>query len=133
MSEPKRVSHVTTGRNVRIVRYWDTAPPEMWEASDARVGALADAIIEHTRELISMPSPPPSEPGMPPGMVTGRLRRSFYARKVGLGHYQVGNSAPYAKRLELGSPPVAPRPFMVPGLLAFASHFSAIRLAGGEG
>lgn len=44
----------------------------------------------------------PSQPGEPPSIITGQLRRSVIMRPKGRGHVQVGATAVYARIQELG-------------------------------
>lgn len=64
-------------------------------------------------------SPPPSEPGEPPAVRTGRLRASITSRVVQDGDnaiVEVGTNVVYAVPLEFGTEHIKPRPFMGPAL-----------------
>lgn len=64
---------------------------------------------------------PPSEPGRPPAVVTGRLRGSVTWRlgEDALGLYaDIGTAVEYGLYLELGTIYMAPRPFLRPALEA---------------
>ncbi len=64
---------------------------------------------------------PPSAPGRPPAVRTGRLRGSITWR-LGvdlLGPYaDIGTAVIYGRYLELGTAYIAPRPFLTPALHA---------------
>jgi hypothetical protein len=64
---------------------------------------------------------PPSSPGHPPAVVTGRLRGSITWRigEDALGLYaDIGSAVEYALYLEEGTVNMAPRPFLKPALEA---------------
>ena len=63
--------------------------------------------------------PPPSVPVSGPAVRTGRLRSSISWRvdADGTGLYaDVGSAVEYAKYVELGTPRMAPRPYLLPAL-----------------
>lgn len=63
---------------------------------------------------------PPSRPGQPPHVLTGRLRQSIThdVRRDGSTFIgRVGTNVEYARHLELGTRKMAPRPYLRPALL----------------
>jgi HK97 gp10 family phage protein len=78
-----------------------------------RLEKAAILVKNATKEEISEPSPPTSEPGEAPHKHTGRLRASISHQvdKDALKAY-VGTNVKYGKWLELGTKKMAPRPFL---------------------
>lgn len=83
----------------------------------AGVEAAADFLAEKVREEISTPFPPASDPYMPPHLRSGVLRDSIGWVWNG-DVVELGSTAEYAYFLELGTSKMAPRPFILPAILA---------------
>ena len=81
---------------------------------------LAARFTETVQASISESSPPPSEPGEPPHLRTGALRRSVQIVKADPEEVVVEVSAPYGAHLEFGTSRMEPRPFVAPALNAAA-------------
>lgn len=71
-------------------------------------------------------TPPPSSPGQPPSVRTGRLRGSITWR-VGVDalspYVDVGSAVTYAAYVELGTSRMAARPYLRPALEAARINF----------
>lgn len=89
----------------------------------------ADAIVEAARHLIGVQGPPPSEPGDPPHVDSGRLIDSLYAEIDAAGlAARVGSTEEHAVYTEVGTSRMAPRPWLVPACV-LAADDAARRLA----
>ena len=80
---------------------------------------VAARIVETVIESIGTPFPPPSEPGEPPHVRTGALRRSVRIEREEPGAVYIavggtGTGVPYAAALEFGTSRMEPRPFVSP-------------------
>ena len=87
---------------------------------------LAARFTETVQASISESSPPPSEPGEPPHLRTGALRRSVQIVKAEPDEVTVEVSAPYGAHLEFGTSRMEPRPFVSPALNAAALEAAEI-------
>jgi len=97
-------------------------------SADLRIGLLAREGQEFVKESFGT-SPPgkvrsrrfiaggdhtASQPGYPPNIDTGRLKRSIAVRKDAPLQWAVATDVPYSVHLEFGTFRMAPRPFMGP-------------------
>jgi hypothetical protein len=48
----------------------------------------------------------------------------MYVKRLGSGEYEIGFDAPHAAWMELGTPTILPRPFLLPALYAMAGELS---------
>jgi phage gpG-like protein len=108
---------------------WDLAAlAEILNSPDGPVGrdlARRAALVETAaKQEVGGAWPPPSQPGEPPHLRTGRLRTSISWRlgadEAGL-YADIGSNVEYAGYLELGTDRMAARPFLRPALKAAAS------------
>ena len=70
-------------------------------------------------------SPPPSEPGQPPGVDMGNLKDSIRAEQESELVWVVATGVPYAPPLEFGTRRMAARPFMRPAVEVVRPDFYA--------
>jgi HK97 gp10 family phage protein len=89
------------------------------KASEAAAQAAAEFLARAVRAAVATPFPPPSAPLTPPHRRSSVLQNSIRAEKTAEG-WSVGSNAPYAAWLETGTRRMAPRPFMLPTVLANA-------------
>ena len=70
----------------------------------AAMGAVAMRAVQAELGTSShaLGTPTPSQPGEPPSLITGQLRRSVIMRPKGRAHVQVGATTVYARIQELG-------------------------------
>ena len=112
--------------NNRLRLRWRVPPAKLVSMVEVRCNMVLDKfsmeLVNYIVEKISTSCPPHSDPGMPPNVETGNLRRniawetpSYLRRRIGTG---VGNasSVGYAMWLEFGTRTMAPRPFLRPSL-----------------
>jgi len=74
--------------------------------------AVANAMRDQVADSVTGPSP--SEPGNPPGLVTGALHDSITVEQTGPEQFTLTSLVGYAGFLELGTEKMAARPFFVP-------------------
>ena len=75
---------------------------------------VVEQLVEHARGLVGTPGPPASSPGDPPHADSGALRDGIIGGVSPDGaRAMLGTNVPYGVMLELGTPRVAPRPWMV--------------------
>lgn len=105
------------------------------EFTPVALSTVTDFAVEYMHDHWSSTSP--SSPGKPPAVVSGALDESIYAEGSGRdaggrfaskGAVQsqfIQIASEYAAALEFGYPPrnLAPRPFLVPALMAAAEEF----------
>jgi hypothetical protein len=101
---------------------------QMSAATRAATAKALHLIERNTKKQLTSSShqagtPTPSQPGEPPSLVTGNLRRSIAVTgpdPLGLGRWKgsVGPTAIYGRAQELGNPDrnLPARPFMRPGV-----------------
>ena len=89
---------------------------ERAQGTDTRLNkALTLCALKVERTAKEDMSPPPSQPGQPPAVDTGRLRASITHRIEGNVAF-VGTTVEYAAYLEYGTSRIEPRPFLHPAL-----------------
>jgi HK97 gp10 family phage protein len=94
---------------------------EFWEKNRKDLGdRLERAAIYLENEIkksVSDKSPPVSDPGNPPNVDTGELRRSI-THEVDRDNLvaRVGTNKIYGRYLEMGTDKMQPRPFLAPAL-----------------
>jgi len=82
-------------------------------------------LVEAIKEKISIQGPPPSKPGEPPHIDTGRLIASYdHAIEARSLTAHVGTPTPYAAHLEEGTDTMAARPHVIPSLLEQADKIA---------
>lgn len=112
----------------KLRRLRDRAP-ETADLAAAAMAAVAMAAVQ--RELGRTSHDPgtltPSQPGEPPSLITGQLRRSVIMKPKGPGHVQVGATTVYARIQELGgwtgrghATYLPPRPYLKAALVKLA-------------
>ena len=82
---------------------------------------IGTVMVEDVMGTISEAFPPASEPGEPPHVRTGALRRSVRVKEasplyVAVAAGGAGTLVPYAAALEFGTSKMEPRPFMIPAV-----------------
>lgn len=102
-----------------------------WDDSERALAVIGTEVTNEVKVLVTGPSP--SEPGQPPGLVTGGLRLSYkWEPRVTRGRYRevwigsdksvlqptTGRQVDYAPYLEFGTRRMAPRPHFRPAVLA---------------
>lgn len=87
---------------------------EAEDRADKLLGKLAFDLEGDIKTHFSRKSP--SDPGDPPGVVTGALKNSITSQHVARGHWMVGDGVEYGYWLEYGTARMKPRPFMRPAV-----------------
>jgi phage gpG-like protein len=99
--------------------------PAIADLAATAMGAVAMREVQRQLGLTehSLGTPTPSQPGQPPSLVTGQLRRSVVMVPKGRAHVQVGATTVYARIHELGGNAgrnhasyLPPRPYLKPAL-----------------
>src|SRR3990167_603551 len=104
----------------------ERAPEKIQQHIGRGLLELAARFTETVQASISESSPPPSEPGEPPHLRTGALRRSVQIMKAEPDEVTVEVSAPYGAHLEFGTSRMEPRQFVSPALNATALEAAEI-------
>lgn len=103
-----------------IVGALDTSVGGLNEHIQAGLVAAGAEIVSEIEDSISTAWPPPSEPGEPPHVRTGSLRRSVRLDEaetvpgIVIAAGGPGTLVPYAGHLEFGTSTMEPRPFVLP-------------------
>lgn len=95
------------------------------------LAAAGELTISRLREMLSVPSPPPSEPGEPPHMGTGRLRRGYeyvVQRDGNQATLAIGTEVDYAPYLEFGTWAMDARPHVGPTMAELADGGELARM-----
>lgn len=81
-----------------------------------------EKILEKARELIGVQGPPRSTPGNPPHIDSSRLIDSLYDEvdATNLGS-RIGSTEEHAVYTEVGTPTMAPRPWLAPACILAAN------------
>lgn len=79
-------------------------------------------------QAISTTAPPASTPGECPHRRSGLLADSFLVARLDETDVFVGNLAPHAEDLELGTSKMEPRPYFRPTLATFRDRFDKIEM-----
>jgi phage gpG-like protein len=120
---------------LRLLR--DRAPV----TADLAAAAMAAVVMRAVQEELGKTShdpgtATPSQPGEPPSLITGQLRRSVIMKTKGRGHIQVGATAVYARIQELGGDAgrghrshLPPRPYLAPAVKRLAASGALTKAA----
>jgi phage gpG-like protein len=112
--------------------------PGIADAAAAAMAAVAMREVQRQLGLTehSLGTATPSQPGEPPSLVTGQLRRSVVMVPKGPGHVQVGATTVYARIQELGGDAgrdhashLPPRPYLAPALKRLAASGALTKAA----
>lgn len=120
---------------LRLLR--DRAPVTADLAASAMAAVVMRAVQEELGKTSHDPgTATPSQPGEPPSLITGQLRRSVIMKRKGRGHIQVGATTVYARIQELGGDAgrdhrahLPPRPYLAPTVKRLAASGALTKAA----